>query len=192
MGPFFIIFRSLFWPYFNLRCGVFYVYDGDGNIVRSIDISGKKEYNGSGIRTGKTVNGVLHTYTLDGTKILRETWGNNTLVPLYDNEDGVCGILYNDAAYYFYKNLQGDVIEIKNAYGVLVARYTYDSWGKVISIKNENGLDVANNAAHLGNVNPFRYRGYYYDAEIGKYYLQSRYYDANTVSLFLLHQFLQN
>ena len=23
----------------------FYVYDGDGNIVRSIDISGKKEYN---------------------------------------------------------------------------------------------------------------------------------------------------
>ena len=28
-----------------MRCGVFYVYDGDGNIVRSIDISGKKEYN---------------------------------------------------------------------------------------------------------------------------------------------------
>ena len=25
--------------------GVFYVHDGDGNIVRSIDISGKKEYN---------------------------------------------------------------------------------------------------------------------------------------------------
>ncbi len=28
--------------------------------------------------------------------------------------------------------------------------------------------------------NPFRYRGYYYDAEIGIYYLQSRYYDPNT------------
>ena len=44
-------------------------------------------------------------------------------------------------------------------------------------MKNENGLDVTNNVAHLANVNPFRYRGYYYDAEIGMYYLQSRYYD---------------
>ena len=108
---------------------------------------------------------------------MKETWGDCTLIPLYDNEDSVCGIIYNDAAYYFYKNLQGDVIEIKNANGLSVARYTYDAWGRVISIKNENGLDVTNNAAHLGNVNPFRYRGYYYDTEIGMYYLQSRYYD---------------
>ena len=28
--------------------------------------------------------------------------------------------------------------------------------------------------------NPFRYRGYYYDTELGLYYLNSRYYDANT------------
>ncbi|MBQ8183746.1 MAG: RHS repeat-associated core domain-containing protein, partial [Clostridia bacterium] len=28
----------------------------------------------------------------------------------------------------------------------------------------------------LGNVNPIRYRGYYYDTETGFYYLQSRYY----------------
>ena len=42
--------------------------------------------------------------------LFRKVWGNNTLVPLYDNEDSVCGIIYNDAAYYFYKNLQGDVI----------------------------------------------------------------------------------
>ncbi len=85
--------------------------------------------------------------------------------------------MYDDAAYYFHKNLQGDVIEIRSAYGSLVARYTYDAWGKVISITNENGLDVTDNAAHVANANPFRYRGYYYDAEIGMYYLQSRYYD---------------
>ena len=29
----------------------------------------------------------------------------------------------------------------------------------------------------IGNVNPIRYRGYYYDEESGLYYLQSRYYD---------------
>ena len=29
----------------------------------------------------------------------------------------------------------------------------------------------------LGNLNPFRYRGYYYDADMQLYYLQTRYYD---------------
>ena len=29
----------------------------------------------------------------------------------------------------------------------------------------------------IGNINPFRYRGYYYDTETGFYYLQTRYYD---------------
>ena len=32
-------------------------------------------------------------------------------------------------------------------------------------------------SAFIGNVNPFRYRGYYFDVETGLYYLQSRYYD---------------
>ena len=35
-------------------------------------------------------------------------------------------------------------------------------------------------AATLGELNPFRYRGYYYDAESGLYYLRSRYYDPET------------
>ncbi|MDE5963953.1 MAG: RHS repeat-associated core domain-containing protein, partial [Eubacterium sp.] len=35
-----------------------------------------------------------------------------------------------------------------------------------------------------GNVNPIRYRGYYFDAETGFYYLQSRYYNP-TVGRFL-------
>ena len=29
----------------------------------------------------------------------------------------------------------------------------------------------------MAAINPIRYRGYYYDAEMGMYYLQSRYYD---------------
>ena len=32
----------------------------------------------------------------------------------------------------------------------------------------------------LGSINPFRYRSYYYDTEIGLYYLKSRYYDPQT------------
>ena len=45
-------------------------------------------------------------------------------------------------------------------------------------IHDAAGNSVANIASHIANINPFRYRSYYYDAEIAKYYLQSRYYDA--------------
>ena len=75
-----------------------------GRQLKSFD-SNTYTYNANGIRTSKTINGVKHTYTLDGTKILRETWEDNTLVPLFDNEDSVCGILYNSVPYYFIKNL---------------------------------------------------------------------------------------
>ena len=114
-------------------------------------------------------------YTLDGTKILRETWGDNAIVPLYDNEDGVCGILYNNVPYYFIKNLQGDVIAIVDKDAQTVARYSYDAWGV---------CTVTQDSVGIATINPFRYRGYYYDEEIGLYYLQSRYYDE-TVGRFM-------
>ena len=126
-------------------------------------------YNANGIRTSKKVNGVLHTYTLDGTKILRETWGSNTLIPLYDNEDAVCGIIYNNTPYYFLKNLQGDIIAITDATGTVVAEYSYDAWGK---------CTITCDCCGIASINPYRYRGYYYDDEIGLYYLQSRYYNS--------------
>ena len=122
------------------------------------------------------MGGVKHEYTLDGTKILRETWGNNVLIPLYDNEDSVCGILYNSALYYFLKNLQGDIIAIVDKDGEKVAEYVYDAWGDH-KIYDANGTKVTS-TTHIGYINPYRYRSYYYDAEIAKYYLQSRYYDA--------------
>ena len=48
--------------------------------------------------------------------------------------------------------------------------FTYDTWGKAIST-------TGTLAGSLGNLNPFRYRGYVYDTETGLYYLQTRYYD---------------
>ena len=99
-----------------------------GRQLKSYD-SNTYTYNANGIRTSKTVGGVKHNYVLDGTKIIRETWGNNELVPVYDNEDSVCGIIYNDVPYYFIKNLQGDVIAIVNKDAQTVARYSYDAWG---------------------------------------------------------------
>ena len=145
-----------------------------GRQLKSFD-NNTYTYNANGIRTSKTVNGVLHNYTLDGTKILRETWNGNTLIPLYDNEDSVCGIIYNNVPYYFIKNLQGDIIAIVDKDAKTVARYSYDAWGAVTSAVTDTELT---NGVEIANINPFRYRSYYYDEEIGLYYLQSRYYDA--------------
>ena len=140
-----------------------------GRQLKSFD-SNTYTYNANGIRTSKTVAGIKHTYTLDGTKILREVWGENTLVPLYDNEDSVCGIIYNDEPYYFQKNLQGDIIAVVNTTAEVVARYSYDAWGVCTVTQDTSECGIA-------SINPFRYRGYFYDEEIGMYYLQSRYYD---------------
>ncbi len=130
-------------------------------------------YNANGIRTSKTVGGIRHEYMLDGATILRETWDGNTLIPLYDNEDSVCGIEYNGTAYYFLKNLQGDIIAITDHNGDTVARYAYDAWGKCTVTQDVTACGIA-------TINPFRYRGYYYDVDSGFYYLQSRYYDPET------------
>ena len=146
-----------------------------GRQLKSFDTN-TYTYNANGIRTSKTVNGITHTYTLDGTKILKEVWGNNTLIPLYDNEDSVCGIEYNGTAYWFYKNLQGDIINIANADGNVIANYNYDAWGRLCSIIDTDGNAITDSTS-IAIINPFRYRGYYYDTEIGMYYLQSRYYD---------------
>ena len=148
-----------------------------GRQLKSFD-SNTYTYNANGIRTSKTVAGVKHDYILDGTKILREGWNydevtktyRDVLIPLYDNEDSVCGIIYNNVPYYFLKNLQGDVIAITNENGGVISRYSYDAWGVPSIVKDDSACSIA-------TINPFRYRSYYFDKEIEMYYLQSRYYN---------------
>jgi len=81
-----------------------------------------------------------------------------------------CGTGCDGTLYYFRKNLQGDVIGIYNENRQLVAKHEYSAFGEIISVTDLNGSDIA-------NINPFRYRGYYYDTETELYYLITRYYD---------------
>ena len=52
-----------------------------------------------------------------------------------------------------------------------VVEYKYDTWGNVI------GMEGSDYGKWVGSLNPFRYRGYYYDDETGMYYLITRYYN---------------
>ena len=82
-------------------------------------------------------------------------------------------VTYNGAEYFYLKNAQGDVTGLVNSSGTQVVAYTYDAWGNPLTT-------TGSMADTLGKLNPFRYRGYVYDAETGLYYLQSRYYNPET------------
>ena len=88
----------------------------------------------------------------------------------YDTSGSVIGFSLNDTFYFYGKNIQGDIKYIYDANGSIITEYCYDAWGKTLSI-------TGSLASAVGEKNPFRYRGYYYDRETGFYYLNSRYYD---------------
>ena len=55
--------------------------------------------------------------------------------------------------------------------GNVVVEYKYDAWG------NHEATVADETYVALAEINPFRYRGYYFDEETGLYFLQTRYYD---------------
>ena len=77
--------------------------------------------------------------------------------------------------YRYERNIFGDITRIYNSEGSIEATYVYDAYGRVKVINSIGEEDT--NIEFIGNINPFRYRGYYFDIETGLYYLNSRYYD---------------
>ena len=133
-------------------------------------------YDESGIRSSKTVNGVTTYFTTKDGVIQSQTDGTNTMYFQYDNSGNPTGFLYNGAQYFYLTNQMGDVIGITDSTGSLIATYTYGAWGEVLAVTPATTGNTSQ--LTLANVNPLRYRGYYWDAETGYYYLQSRYYSS--------------
>ena len=134
------------------------------------------QYNLDGIRISKNVNNVETKYYLDGNNIVMEKTGNQIIYFLYDL-DGIIGMNYNGNNYFYLKNRSNDIIGLVDEQGIIVASYTYDSWGNILSIKDSNNNNITD-ASNVAIINPFRYRSYYYDRESNLYYLNTRYYNA--------------
>ena len=153
-----------------------------GRQLTSATVDGEQvsyTYDMSGVRTSKTVDGTTYNYTTLSGKVMRQTWGNKSLEFVYDDGSQPFAMIYNDGStstlYYYVLNAQGDVIALLNANGTLATSYNYGAWGNY-SVHDKDGKKNTS-ASFIGHINPLRYRGYYYDAETGFYYLQSRYYD---------------
>ena len=152
-------------------------------------------YDGLGRRT-KKINGsttITYSYDSDG-RLIKQSDG---LEFIYD-ASGVVGIKYSTVEdgktvtndYFYRKDAQGNIIAILDSNGDVVVKYVYDAWGNHgILCLNYTGLQDINDEKlpefddehlefkELGILNPFRYRGYYYDTETELYFLQTRYYD---------------
>ncbi len=154
-----------------------FVYDKIGNptIYRDRDLewsNGRQlksfsampfNYDGKGRRISK--GDISFTYDVNGRLVKQ----SNGLEFIYDNS-GITALKYGNVYYFYRKDAQGNIIALIDSNGNKVVQYIYDAWGN----HSISGDEV------LGNLNPFRYRSYYYDTETGLYYLQTRYYDPET------------
>ena len=140
----------------------------------------KYAYDMAGVRSSKQVGDTTYSYTTLSGKVMRQAWGdNNALEFVYDDSSQPFAVIYKHGSaaelYYYLVNAQGDVAAILDSSGTMVAFYDYDAWGNCTVY--DSSAKVLTDPTSIANINPLRYRGYYYDAETGFYYLQSRYYD---------------
>ena len=144
-------------------------------------------YDSSGMRLSKTIGGTTHTYLYNSGLLIQETIGNQKLDYSYTSNGQILSVKYTadvnsneTPVYYYYAlNSRGDVVGLYDHEGKLYAKYTYDVWGNPVSVTNASGAEITS-PTDFANIQPIRYRSYYYDTDTGFYYLQSRYYDPVT------------
>ena len=147
---------------------------GDVPLLGGLTLKTQYYYNCNGVRYKKVNNGVTTTYYLDGEKILGEDRSDGTKLRYFYDIDGLCGMEYNGTRYNYVRNAYGDIVMLTSS-GLPTAIYYYDAYGncKVYDVDGNENTD----SDFLGNINPFRWKGHYYDVESGLYYANGSYYD---------------
>ncbi len=139
------------------------------------------QYDVNGIRSYKIVKGLETRYITQNNQIICEENNNGIIIYQYILNKLV-GFTYTTSSgtkkYLYIRNIQGDITSIIDTEGNIICTYAYDGYGNHI-VLDENGKEDTS-LTSIGHLNPFRYRGYYFDEESGLYYLNSRYYDPET------------
>lgn len=162
------------------------------SITNSDNSSTTYSYNSDGQRISKIVNtadGKMYNYRyyyngdiLAGFILYATESGSMTYVGqirfMYDESGEAFGIEIGGKEYFYVKNAQNDVVRIVDSANETVVSYQYDSWGKLLSCEDTSENDI------VSFINPYTYRGYYYDSDTEMYFLKSRYYNPE------LHRFI--
>lgn len=152
-------------------------------------------YNDQGLRIKKTdYRGITWNYIYDGNKLIREKSINNTLDFLYDEYDNLYGFIKDNSEKYLYiRDQLQNIIGITDINGKIVVKYSYDAWGALKNIEDTS-------SSGIGKLNPFRFKGYYYDNESRLFIVGQRYYnpefcrfiqpvDASTLTPYSINEF---
>ena len=132
-------------------------------------------------RVQKITPAATHTYFYDGWMLIKEvvanTNGTTDVIEYHWGKDlsgtiggagGVGGLLYlkrNGAIYVPFYDAYGNIMGYWDVQGNVVAEYTYDAFGKLIS-----------SSGTMADVFAIRYSTKYFDVETGFYYYGYRYY----------------
>jgi len=144
------------------------------NHLKSVTVAGEGtvtyKYNGDDQLYERTQNGVTTRYYWDDKQIVAEATVSGTTVTakasyIYGNSllarvDGVTA-----SRSYYLLNGHQDVVELRDAAGAVKNKYTYDIWGRPLTVENEE----------ISNL--FRYSSEYYDSATGLYSMGQRWYD---------------
>ena len=137
-------------------------------------------YDGLNQRVSKSANNETTNFSYIDRQLIIEERGTKTIKYLYSHQ-GIIGFVLSgfgsslNGIYLYEKNIQQDVIAIRDINNNIKAKYFYDAWGNHI-VCNPNGT-INNTNTFIGNINPIRYRSYYYDTDLKMYWLTTRYYD---------------
>ena len=149
------------------------------NQYNELILSYKYYYNYNNVRYKKEnmINHNIITFNVINSRIISDSRG---IIYLYDENDSLLGFNYNDKTYTYIKDETGNIVSIISD-GKEVVRYIYDGYGNisVYEVNSNNELVLNNNSSFIGNINPYRYKDYYYDTESKLYYLNSRYYSSD-------------
>lgn len=132
-------------------------------------------YDPNGLRLSKTDGKRTERYIYDGDSLcamkVDDENGSNTVFFHYDEANALVGFSVNSKDYFYDRDILGNINAVIDSAGTTLISYAYSDFGAV----TENVAD-SDEARLVAKVNPFKFKGYFFDSETGFYYLKSRYY----------------
>ena len=136
--------------------------------------NGNKEYeylyNDQGLRVAKTDGwDIINEYYYDEDRLIYEKTMYGDIKYLYDENNLLYGFIYNEQKYIYIRDVLQNILGIATEEGKVVVKYDYTAYGEIVEVYENTNYE-------LSKINPFRYKGYYYDEESKMYYCKTRYY----------------